>query len=42
MEFYPTDLVREFSEVELESVKPVKFSTTKIGVIIVFNKTDPN
>ena len=27
MEFYPHDLLREFSEVELDVAKPVKFST---------------
>jgi hypothetical protein len=29
MEFYPDDLIKEFPEVELDPVKPAKFTTIK-------------
>ena len=35
MEFYPEDLIKEFPEVELEPVKPVKYLTIKASQNLV-------
>ncbi len=40
MEFYPDDLLKEFKEVELEPLKPVKLTTTKASQRLIDEPID--